>query len=372
MLLIAVMKDRNFMTRRFLLFSEKALIGMIKIAAIAFTEKGYEVAFRIKSNININEFYCDIFLPKKKSDFYNTYKIGNEYIKWVGEIFYQYDIIIFVCACGIAVRGIAPYVKDKFTDPAVIVIDETGSFLIPILSGHIGGANKYACILAEFTGGQAVITTSTDINNKFAVDIFAKKNNLMICNKECLKHISSYVLSGENIGFFCDGNVKGKIPEYIIENARAGFVISIYKKRLFDETLNLVPKKISLGIGCRKNTPAEDIEFAVKKTFEDKGIFFEAIKNAGTIDIKQNEKGMLKFFNKFNIPVEFFSAFDLEKACGEFKSSKFVKDITGVDNVCERAAALLCPTGEKVIEKTTLGSVTVAAWYDNDWSVNFG
>ena len=107
--------------------------------------------------------------------------------------------IIFIGATGIAVRSIAPFVKDKLTDSPVIVIDELGQFVIPLLSGHVGGANALAQEISQAIGATPVITTATDINKVFAVDVFAEKNGLRLLDKSKIKTVSSKILKGETI-----------------------------------------------------------------------------------------------------------------------------------------------------------------------------
>ena len=129
---------------------------------------------------------------KYKTDGLETF---NNVSSLVRDIFKKYNAIVFVGACGIAVRSIAPYVKDKAKDPAVVVVDEKGNFAIPILSGHIGGANDLAEKIAALTSGVAVITTATDINKKFSVDTFTVRNNLHIGDTKLIKEISSRILN---------------------------------------------------------------------------------------------------------------------------------------------------------------------------------
>ena len=108
---------------------------------------------------------------------------------WAREMFASMDALIFIGATGIAVRAIAPLVQDKFYDPAVLVMDELGQFCILLLSGHVGGANELAETISQLTGSQAVITTATDVNHQFAVDVFARKNGLKIADRELAKEI---------------------------------------------------------------------------------------------------------------------------------------------------------------------------------------
>lgn len=290
---------------------------------------------------------------------------------WVAEGFEKKQCMVFIGAAGIAVRSIAPNIKDKLTDPPVIVIDEKGEFVIPILSGHFGGGNVLAKEISQVIGATAVITTATDVNNLFAVDTFAKRNNLIIKERELAKKISAEILNGKEIGFYSDIELKVKIPENLTqsENGDLGFAISIYKKNCFKETLHLVPKAVVLGIGCKKGTTEEDIEQTIFKTLEEHSIDILSVAEVATIDIKKIEKGLVDFCKKMNVNIRCFSAEELRNARGNFTSSNFVKQTTGVDNVCERAA-VLDSGGELIIKKTTGNGVTVAVAIKS-WSVEF-
>jgi cobalt-precorrin 5A hydrolase len=124
--------------------------------------------------------------------------------QWCGDNWDSCDGLVFVSATGIAVRSIAPFIKSKKSDPAVAVVDESGHFSISLLSGHIGGANDLAQLIAEKIGAQAVVTTATDVNGKIAIDVTAKKNGLFITSMPMAKEVSASVLSGERIGFFSE------------------------------------------------------------------------------------------------------------------------------------------------------------------------
>lgn len=281
--------------------------------------------------------------------------------EWVKDGFEKKQCMVFIGATGIAVRSIAPYVKDKLTDPPVIVIDEKGKYVIPILSGHVGGGNAIAKGISQVIEAKVVITTATDVNNLFAVDTFAVRNNLIIKERQLAKKISAEILNGKEIGFYSDTELKGKIPENLTqsENGDLGFAISIYKRNCFNETLHLVPKAVVLGIGCKKETSEENIEQIVFKTLEEYNIDILSVAEVATIDIKKNEKGLVNFCKKMNVNLRCFSPDELKNAKGSFTSSNFVKQTTGVDNVCERAAAL-ASGGDLIIKKTTGNGVTVA------------
>ena len=144
---------------------------------ISFTQKGYSLSTRLKSLLGEE---VNLAFGGKISDSNELLSIYMPLSEWVQLYFRQGNALIFIGAAGIAVRAIAPFLKSKITDPAVLVMDEMGSFVIPILSGHIGGANALARKIAALLGAQAVLTTASDVNNIPAIDEFATQNNLSI------------------------------------------------------------------------------------------------------------------------------------------------------------------------------------------------
>lgn len=309
--------------------------------------------------------------------------------KLIARIFGEFDALIFVCACGIAVRAIAPHVRSKTTDPAVVVVDDSGKFAIPILSGHIGGANRLAELIAEGIGAAAVITTATDVHGRFSPDLFAKANDLILDDLAAAKEIAAAVLRGEKIGYMAHGcpiENDLDLDEFSelfssSDNCRAGIVICphpLYEPiKPFEVTLNLFPRNVVLGIGCKKNTPLEVIEKQIFSALENAKIDFRRVRKIASVDIKRDEAGLLKFAEKYKLETEYFSAEELMNALGDFTGSEFVLKTVGADNVCERAAALAANSGcmtasqyfkhsdQLVLRKTAANGVTVAAAMDN-------
>ena len=151
----------------------------MRIDVISFTQNGYLTSKKLKELLH-GEYECNLFCASEKVNGENVLKIDQSIYEWSEERFKDKTPIVFVSAMGIAVRAIAPSVKNKLEDIPVIVIDEKGEYVIPVLSGHVGGANEIAKNIADAINAKAVITTATDINNAFAIDMFAKKNNLWI------------------------------------------------------------------------------------------------------------------------------------------------------------------------------------------------
>ena len=278
--------------------------------------------------------------------------------KLVSDIFRDRDALIFICACGIAVRAIAPHIVSKTSDPAVVVIDDLGSFAVPILSGHIGGANALAKKIAQITGAVPVITTATDIGGKFSPDSFAVANNLHICDMAAAKEIAAAVLGGEQIGLICDYPAINIPEQYFGKSTRAGIYIGREDKKPFEVTLRLVPKNISVGIGCKRGTDPERLSEFIRDTMAQNNLPLYGIGGVHTIDLKKDEPAVIEFCRKNKIPLTLHSAKALNSVAGEFDGSEFVKSITGVDNVCERAAAF--DGGKIIVKKTARNAVAMA------------
>ena len=320
--------------------------------------------------------------------------------EWTGEQFREADVIIFIGACGIAVRGIAPFVADKKTDPAVLVIDDCGQYVISLLSGHLGGANAWARRVAKWIGALPVVTTASDSNGKLAIDLFAEKNQLFITDMRMAKVLESACLDGERIGVRSDIPCFGELPEGFSiyspngdgasqpemasqdgesrlgmasqEKQQYGIYIGMdpSKKNCFKQTLWLIPRRLIAGIGCRKGKPEAAVLGALEKALLEKGYPREALLGVASIDLKKEEPGIRDTVERWNrkygkLFCDFYTAKQLKTVEGSSSGSSFVKEVTGVDNVCERAAlyAAMQLSGEKgklVLEKQIMDGVTVA------------
>lgn len=264
-----------------------------------------------------------------------------------GEWFDRADALIFFCAAGIAVRSIAPSLRHKSTDPAVLVLDETGKFCISLLSGHMGGANGLAEEVAELLKEKdtiPVITTATDREGRFSADDFARRNNLTVTDWDMAKEIAVRILKGEKIGFTSEAPFEGELPEELEagKGQEAGILVSGKEMETmpYETTLRLVPRTLCVGIGCKKDTPFEKIESAVAQCFREKHLLQSGIESLSSIDLKKQEAGILEYCKRHKLPFLTYSARELLQVTGEFTASEFVSEITGVDNVCERSAAL--------------------------------
>ena len=164
----------------------------MKISVICFSLTGQETAERLIQGLR--ERGIETLLGKKSR--YLPDSISEDLQSWTGKQFSQADGIVFIGACGIAVRSIAPFIQNKKKDPAVLVADECGKFVISLLSGHLGGANELADLAADILGAVPVVTTATDLHGRFAVDVFAKKNQCSIVHMKAAKEVSAALLAG--------------------------------------------------------------------------------------------------------------------------------------------------------------------------------
>lgn len=329
----------------------------MKISVISFTKTGQQLAERLRERMRGEDESVILYTKCSRMEKNVTQAAGGagtipvpiSLSSWAGEQMAAHHALVFIGACGIAVRAIAPWITDKLHDSPVLVMDEQGQYVIPLLSGHVGGANELAARLAKALGALPVITTATDLHGSFAVDLFAKRNELWIRNKEGIARVSAKVLAGEEItmsvqtGHLAAGEA---IPSGIRLCAyppteKVDVLIADDTEETFQEEaagLLLLPKKYILGVGCKKGTDSAKLEAFLRKILETQGIAIEQIAALASIDVKKEERCLQEFSEKYRIPFRTYSAQELQAVPGEFHSSAFVKAQVGVDNVCERAA----------------------------------
>lgn len=346
----------------------------IRIAIIAVTEKGKNTAEKIASELE----NVDVFFQKRGIK------------ELTGELFNKYECIIFVSACGIAVRCISPFLKSKFEDPAVLVVDDNGNNVISLLSGHIGGANEITLKIADVLEANPVITTSTDTNKKGALDVIVSKIGGYVENlRESAKLVNSYLVDDKRVGIYFDSDYESEkdslnlsgfelIDEKteIDEIAKLDALVSVTDKLRcwVDEIIynikkdneekedliyiKLVPRRIALGMGCRKNTETEKMieEFSMFSALNN--IHPAAIVKTGSLIIKKDEKCMIDLSKALCAE---FNLFDVEEICTcdyMFDKSEFVKKNTGVYSVAQPSAYLL--SGNVISDKYKNNGTTFA------------
>ena len=352
---------------------------MAGICMISFTDRGKITAEKLKEGLfgaghTVKaETFADIRMSLRK---------------YTEQHFYEKDAMIFVGAAGIAVRAIAPWVRSKETDPAVLCVDEAGRFVIPLLSGHLGGANDLAMLAAEILGAAPVITTATDLRQAFAVDVFAKKNQLTILNLKTAKGISAAILRGERVGLFSELTILGDMPPELSPEEPQQYNIVIadgtgergrallrkaeetWTWRLQygtgeseacneetagkttrgeaaqeegsaeDSLLVLAARRAVLGLGCRRGASNRQVREAAETALREAKVSFLELSGIATIDRKRDEPALVALAARWRLPLLTYSAEELENVSGTYSNSDFVRQTVGIGNVCERAAVL--------------------------------
>lgn len=285
-----------------------------------------------------------------------------------GEIFSQYDSIVFIMASGIVVRSIAPWVKDKRTDPAVVVIDDKGKNVISLLSGHLGGANALSTKIAGLISAHPVITTASDVNNLPSVDMMAKSKGLVIDSMEDAKTITAMIVNSENVelvddfGIFNgsimpipDGDCKGKV---IVSNKN-----TIQEDKPF---VKLLPQNIVLGIGCKKDTEPTQLMSLIDDTCSRFNIDKRSIKTIASIKIKESEEAILQAAENLNCQLKFLSAETLQTVDKHFQGSAFVLSKVGVASVSTTSAYIAGnESGKFIIKKDIRDGMTISVFEQN-------
>ena len=310
------------------------------ISIICFSLTGFQTALKLQEGLNAQGYHTELYKKSKYLEDSVTESTGN----WTAEHFQKDDGMIFVGACGIAVRSIAPQVASKKSDPAVLVVDECGQFVISLLSGHLGGANALTLETAEILEAQPIVTTATDLHKRFAVDVFAKKNGCEIFFMKAAKEVSAALLAGESVGFYSEFPFEGSLPEGTAPEI--GVAVTIHPSCLpFAFTTQVVPPAVTLGMGCRKNKETEVILREAENCLREADIYRQAVGNLASISLKKDEPGLNALAEEWKIPFITYTEEELKEVEGEFTPSAFVRTITGVENVCERSAVLASGNG---------------------------
>jgi len=335
------------------------------------TEKEIETKIQIEIELFTKHMFTESENSRRSIQFVET-SLG----EWAKAQMCEKNAMLFIGACGIAVRAIAPHLTDKLHDSPVLVMDEKCRYVIPILSGHVGGANALAVCLAQKMNAEPVITTATDLNEKFAVDLFAKRNGLAIINKEGIAKVSAKVLVGEEIRL-CIECIEDMIenvdfPEVHLVSYPPDRPVDILitskentntkiNETTYGAVLLLRPKNYVIGLGCKRGKTAEEIEQLITKQLNKLHILKVQLVALASISQKRDEQGIIEWCRKTDIPFLTYTAKQLQSVEGDFRKSDFVMQTVGVDNVCERAALKACGAGGQLIStKYAENGITIA------------
>lgn len=354
----------------------------MQVAVISFTRRGIELSKRlalcVEEKMEMRLFTkCGEYGRERGGQNASVSFVQEAVSQWAGAQMEAGHALLFIGACGIAVRAVAPHLKDKMHDSPVLVMDEKGRYVIPLLAGHVGGANEIAVLLGKRVGAAPVITTATDINGTFAVDLFAKENGLYVEKKEGIAKVSAKALSGETITISIEtGHGPDTEPPEgvaVVDYPPAGRVdVAVTsEKRRFDAALVLQARDYVIGLGCKKGkTEAAIADFIADKLGE-LGIDATRVYAIASVGLKSKEAGILAWCRKAGVPFFTYSAQELREVEGNFCRSAFVEEKTGVDNVCERAAVRACGEGGRLIAGKDARDGMTLAVAKREWSVRF-
>jgi len=343
-----------------------------RISIIAITRNGARLGNRLLPFLSDSELH----LPTRFASEYGGSGFHEPVADVIRREFSSCRALVLIMAMGIAVRSIAPKLKSKHHDPAVVVVNEAGKFVVSLLSGH-HGANALAKSLASYIGAQPVITTASEASGTIAVDLLGQEFEWEIENESNVTSVSAALVNGDEVGIYQDAGErdwwKGTLPQNVRKfsrledlkksSCRAALIIT---DRILGEeyrTLKAViyrPKSLVIGIGCNRGTSASQITQAVNQAFREHKLSPRSINNIATIDLKQDEAGLLQFASDHDLPVELLGRETLKAQPFPSCPSAAALKAIGILGVAEPAALLSSGAAELAVPKMKLGEVTVA------------
>lgn len=352
----------------------------MRIAVITVTRQGMSMASKISGVLkDLPGVTVDVLAPGKfAAGEQGVTKYSRPLSELAGDLFKEYRCLIMVMAMGIVFRLLAPHIRDKRTDPAVLVMDEAGKFVISALSGHLGRANDLALYLEKATGARAVITTATDVHGLPAVDLLARDYNLAMEPFELVKVINAAIVNGEKVEFYTQFPVTGKHHRLLAPRPLEGYrdreekipdchyvFLTNHEHDYFPQgSLFLRPRNLVAGIGCRKGVEPGALLQAVKKALKMAEKSASSLCCLATVDIRANEKGVIKAAEELGVPLVSFTREEINQMfCDrgeELAFSPYVFEKIGVGGVCEPVALLAASGGRLVLKKQAMQGITVA------------
>lgn len=335
---------------------------------VGLTSNGLEIAGKIADKLTT----AQLWAPERWVGHFPQAKPFGKVSEVVSDSFSVGNDLVCVMAAGIVVRTIAPYIRSKDRDPAVVVVDEKGRYAISLLSGHLGGANSLSKRVAKILGGEAVITTATDVNALPAFDVFASQKRLVIENLDRVRTIHMALLNGEKVNVVDEWDILGEeieqdggahLMSLDMESALLSQKPAVYighaERNWPEHWLILRPRTLIAGVGCNRGTRSEEIIGLIKSTFHQENIALSSLKTIASIDAKANEPGLLEAARILGVNTVWFSREKLAPIDVPHPSPT-VKKHMGVQSVCEAAALLAARTDRLLIPKKKSRNVTLA------------
>ncbi|MPW26287.1 hypothetical protein GC105_10855 [Alkalibaculum sp. M08DMB] len=344
-------------------------------AIVTVTKNGVSKAIQVKEMCD-SELSIDIYtIEKYKCE--GVLAPTQDLKELILQVYSKYKTILFIMASGIVVRMIAPLIQSKIVDPAVLVMDDKGENIISLLSGHVGGANEKAKVLAKIISARPIITTSSDVNNKIAVDTFAMRHKLFITDFTSAKEVTALIINEEKVCIINNSGININkeclcenltIDDYENYKNYEGAII-ISQKSNFDIKIpyvHLVPQDIILGIGCRKNTKTRDIIEFINTTMKQIQLHIKSIRALSTVDVKQYEIGILETKEHFGVDLDIIYRDEIALHQNKFKQSSFVMKTIGVGNVSEPCGYISSREGTCLLNRTVNNGITLSIWKEKE------
>ena len=334
---------------------------MEKVSVLAITKNGINIGIKLKELFP----NWSIFAPVKLSN-------ENNDIVWYSEpttdkiieLFKNSDALICLFSLGAVIRLIAPHLKDKKTDPAVIVIDDKTNFVISVLSGHIGGANELTQEISEKLNALPVITTAADVNKTIAVDLVGREFGWRIDDDTTVTKISAHMVNAEPIGVFQQTNdqkwykqlpknvtIYDSLEELKESNSKAHLIISdeIIDNELSQESVIYRPQSLVIGIGLHWDTTKDTIKEGIEHCLKKFNLSSKSIAKLVSIKKPEDVQGLIDLGKEMQVPVEYVDREELAEIITPNPSTT-VKAFEGTASVSE-AAAIKVSKGELIVEK---------------------
>jgi len=342
--------------------------GTRRIAVYGLTAAGAELASRLAESLQ-----GDLYLPGGLAPSYSA-RAFETVAGVVRENFEAYSAHVFVAAAGIVVRAVAPLLRGKDRDPGVVVLDQAGEYVVSLLSGHLGGANRLARRIGGIIGARPVVTTATDTADILAADVLADESDMAIANLRAVRSVNSALLESKPLQVYDpedrlglrSGSRRGYNPEFVddpgdMQRDRPGLAVTWRSAEPVDRDNHLLlhPRCLAVGIGCHRGAGADAILQHVVSVFERHGLALSSIRTLASVSLRSREPGILRAASMLEAPVAFLDREQLGAAQVP-NPSEHVKKYLGVESVCEAAALIAAEGGRLLVDKTRGKGVTVA------------
>jgi cobalt-precorrin 5A hydrolase len=354
------------------------------LAIVAITKGGVEIARQLRDHFAEADFLISEKFSAAAGE--GVIPLKGPLSKNVGEFFHAYDKIVFLVSLGAVVRLIAPHLKDKHVDPAVLVVDDRAQFVISVLSGHVGGANAFTEMVAKALGAAPVITTASDVGKTIPVDILGRELGWTLEGDENVTRVSASVVNEEPVAFLQETGEKNwwtrptQLPsniecfaslEALTEKERTGkrhaaYLVAtdrsrdVFPKSMQDRIVLYRPKSLDIGMGCDRGTPIEEIEELIRTTFEKNSLAMRSVRSLTTLDRKKDEPAFLQLCEKYGWRMVTFIKEELQQVEGVLTPSAVVEKWVGTPSVSEAAVLRSSGATSLLVPKVKAKRATLA------------